>query len=93
MADFVGQLDLSFQRMLLALLMHDRIFISRARSIVRPEYFTSDAFPEGADVILMNSNLPQYSGEVIQTVVQKAFDVVYNKLGCLSHYVLIFFTC
>jgi SAM-dependent methyltransferase len=36
--------------------------------------FTNDAFPAGADVILMNSNLPIYSGEVIQQVVQKAFD-------------------
>ena len=38
--------------------------------------FTADPFPAGADVILMNSNLPQYSGTVIQTVVQKAFDAL-----------------
>ncbi len=38
--------------------------------------FTADDFPEGADVILMNSNLPQYSGQVIQSVVQKAFDAL-----------------
>ncbi len=38
--------------------------------------FTADPFPKGADVILMNSNLPQYSGEVIQQVVQKAYDAL-----------------
>ena len=38
--------------------------------------FTADPFPGGADVILMNSNLPQYSGPVIQGVVQKAFDAL-----------------
>jgi SAM-dependent methyltransferase len=38
--------------------------------------FTSDPLPDGADVILMNSNLPQYSGEVIQQVVQKAYDAL-----------------
>ncbi len=38
--------------------------------------FTADDFPSGADVILMNSNLPQYSGEIIQLVVQKAFDAL-----------------
>jgi SAM-dependent methyltransferase len=38
--------------------------------------FTSDPFPDGADVILMNSNLPQYSGEVIAQVVQKAYDAL-----------------
>ncbi|MDA1100010.1 MAG: methyltransferase [Proteobacteria bacterium] len=38
--------------------------------------FTSEPFPGGADVILMNSNLPQYSGEVIQSVVKKAFDAL-----------------
>ena len=35
--------------------------------------FTSDPFPAGADVVLMNSNLPQYSGEIIERVVAKAF--------------------
>jgi SAM-dependent methyltransferase len=38
--------------------------------------FTADPFPGGADVILMNSNLPQYSGPVIQAVVQKAYDAL-----------------
>ncbi len=38
--------------------------------------FTADPFPTGADVILMNSNLPQYSGDIIQAVVQKAFDAL-----------------
>ncbi len=38
--------------------------------------FTADPFPSGADVILMNSNLPQYSGAMIQSVVQKAFDAL-----------------
>ncbi len=38
--------------------------------------FTSDPFPDGADVILMNSNLPQYSGDVIRQVLQKAYDAL-----------------
>ena len=38
--------------------------------------FTSDPLPEGADVILMNSNLPTYGSDVIQMVVQKAFDAL-----------------
>ena len=38
--------------------------------------FTSDNFPSGADVILMNSNLPQYSGAVIEMVLRKAYDAL-----------------
>jgi hypothetical protein len=38
--------------------------------------FTADPFPGGADVIMMNSNLPMYSAEVIRSVVQKAFDAL-----------------
>jgi len=41
-----------------------------------PCNFISDPFPEGADVILMNSNLPQYSGEMIRQVLRKAFDAL-----------------
>ena len=46
------------------------------RVTAQPCDFTADPFPGGADVILMNSNLPQYSGAVIQGVVQKAFDAL-----------------
>ena len=35
--------------------------------------FTADPLPRGADVIVMASNLPQYSREVIRDVVRKAF--------------------
>ena len=35
--------------------------------------FTKDDFPEGCDVAIMASNLPQYSREIIQSVVSKAF--------------------
>jgi hypothetical protein len=35
--------------------------------------FTRDPLPAGSDVILMASNLPQYSREIIQTVVSRAF--------------------
>jgi len=38
--------------------------------------FTSDPFPDGADVILMNSNLPQYSDDVIKQVVKKAYQAL-----------------
>ena len=34
--------------------------------------FTRDPFPAGADVVIMASNLPQYSREIIQQVVAKA---------------------
>ena len=46
------------------------------RVTAEPCDFTADEFPSGADVILMNSNLPQYSGAVIGGVVQKAFDAL-----------------
>lgn len=35
--------------------------------------FTKDAFPAGADVAIMASNLPQYSPELIALVVSKAY--------------------
>jgi hypothetical protein len=35
--------------------------------------FTRDPLPAGADVVIMASNLPQYSREIIQTVVSRAF--------------------
>jgi hypothetical protein len=38
--------------------------------------FTSDPLPGGADVILMNSNLPVYDDEIIPQVIAKAFAVL-----------------
>lgn len=38
--------------------------------------FTRDPFPAGADVIVMASNLPQYSRAIIQQVIAKAFAVL-----------------
>ena len=35
--------------------------------------FTRDPLPAGADVVIMASNLPQYSREIIQTVITRAF--------------------
>jgi SAM-dependent methyltransferase len=35
--------------------------------------FTRDEFPRGADVAILASNLPQYSPDIIRTVVRKAF--------------------
>lgn len=35
--------------------------------------FTKDAFPSGADVAILASNLPQYSPEIIRSVLAKAF--------------------
>ena len=35
--------------------------------------FTRDPFPSGADIILMNSNLPVYDDEIIPPVINKAF--------------------
>jgi O-methyltransferase/methyltransferase family protein len=35
--------------------------------------FTRDPLPAGADVMIMASNLPQYSREIIQTVISRAF--------------------
>ncbi len=54
-----------------------REFIARNNAADRVEAiggdFTSDAFPEGVDVVVMASNLPQYSADLIQLVVRKAF--------------------
>jgi ubiquinone/menaquinone biosynthesis C-methylase UbiE len=38
--------------------------------------FTRDPFPPGADVVILASNLPQYSPGIIRTVVKKAFDAL-----------------
>ncbi len=38
--------------------------------------FTKDDFPTDADVVIMASNLPMYGREMIQSVVQKAFDAL-----------------
>lgn len=35
--------------------------------------FTSDDFPQGIDVVVMASNLPQYSAALIELVIRKAF--------------------
>ena len=35
--------------------------------------FTKDDFPTGCDVAIMASNLPQYNGEIVQSVVTKGF--------------------
>ncbi len=54
-----------------------REFIARNGAADRVEAvggdFTRDAFPTGVDVVLMASNLPQYSAALIQLVVRKAF--------------------
>ncbi len=38
--------------------------------------FTADPLPRGADVVLMNSNLPVYDEEIIRAVIRKAFDAL-----------------
>ncbi len=38
--------------------------------------FTRDAFPADADVMLMASNLPQYSGEIIAGIIAKAYQAL-----------------
>jgi SAM-dependent methyltransferase len=38
--------------------------------------FTADPLPQGADVVIMASNLPQYSREIIQRVVRKAWEAL-----------------
>ena len=38
--------------------------------------FTKDDFPEGCDVAIMASNLPQYNREIVQSVVAKAFQAL-----------------
>ncbi len=38
--------------------------------------FTADPFPPGADVAILASNLPQYSPDLIRTVIAKAFDAL-----------------
>jgi hypothetical protein len=35
--------------------------------------FTRDPLPAGSDVVIMASNLPQYSREIIQAVISRAF--------------------
>jgi SAM-dependent methyltransferase len=43
------------------------------RIATRAGDFTRDPLPDGADVVIMASNLPQYSREIIQRVVDRAF--------------------
>jgi hypothetical protein len=38
--------------------------------------FTRDPLPAGSDVVIMASNLPQYSREIIGTVIARAFDAL-----------------
>ena len=38
--------------------------------------FTRDPFPDGADVVIMASNLPMYGPQMIAEVIQKAFDAL-----------------
>ncbi|MGK0173059.1 MAG: SAM-dependent methyltransferase [Gammaproteobacteria bacterium] len=38
--------------------------------------FTADPLPQDADVAIMASNLPQYSREIVQRVVQRVFDAL-----------------
>jgi O-methyltransferase len=53
-------------------------FIARhdlsARVMTAAADFTRDAFPRGADVVVMASNLPQYAPDVVREVVAKAFE-------------------
>jgi SAM-dependent methyltransferase len=46
------------------------------RITTQPGDFTSDPLPLGADVMLMASNLPQYSPEVIERVFRSAYEVL-----------------
>jgi hypothetical protein len=43
---------------------------------VQPGDFTKDKFPGDVDVVIMASNLPQYNHEIIQGIVNKAFDAL-----------------
>lgn len=43
---------------------------------VQPGDFTKDEFPRNVDVVIMASNLPQYNHEIIQGVVNKAFNAL-----------------
>lgn len=38
--------------------------------------FTKDDFPDGCDVAVMASNLPQYNRQIVQSVVAKAFQAL-----------------
>ena len=38
--------------------------------------FTKNDFPQNCDVAVMASNLPQYNREIINQVIQKAFDAL-----------------
>jgi len=38
--------------------------------------FTADPFPEGSDVIIQASNLPQYNQETLEKVMKKGFDAL-----------------
>ncbi len=41
-----------------------------------PGDFTETAFPQGVDIVVMASNLPQYEPNLIRRVVAKAFDAL-----------------
>ena len=41
-----------------------------------PGDFTSDPLPTGADVMIMASNLPQYSEQVLEKILKKAYDAL-----------------
>ena len=46
------------------------------RISTHPGDFTKDPFPNGADVMLMASNLPQYSQEVLERVFRRAYEAL-----------------
>ena len=63
-----------------------REFIARwglgERISTQPGDFTEDAFPPGADVIVMASNLPQYDQEVLVRVLRKAHEALASGGEC-----------
>jgi SAM-dependent methyltransferase len=46
------------------------------RITAQPGDFTKDQLPPGADVVILASNLPQYSPEIIRHVVTRAFEAL-----------------
>jgi len=46
------------------------------RISTHPGDFTTDAFPSGADVMLMASNLPQYDERVLERVFERAYEAL-----------------
>jgi hypothetical protein len=57
-----------------------REFIARwgmqDRISAHPGDFTTDAFPSGADLMIMASNLPQYNEEVLERVLKRAHEAL-----------------